>query len=156
MIKPLDEILKYKNKFVIDRFQEFRPDAIEEADLIFDDLKRFLWLVATLSDRKEKGEKVPDLSFAKSMLVMDDMWHAFILWTNFYTEFCDENFGRYLHHPTEMPKYYQNTTVDGMEEEEAMSIFLTEMITCVIEEFGEETAERWFDYYAKYPPSRIY
>ncbi|MFT5766047.1 MAG: hypothetical protein ACI8X3_003485 [Saprospiraceae bacterium] len=156
MIKSLEETLAYKNKFAIDRFKQTRPDAAEEADLIFDDLKRFLWLVATQEERKAKGEEVPDLSFAQSMLVLDDMWHAFILCTNFYTEFCNEYFGNYIHHPTDMPKYIKNTKTDGMEEEEAMSIFLTEMITRVIEEFGEEIAERWFDYYAKYPFSGMH
>jgi hypothetical protein len=156
MIKPLEEILAYKNELAIKRFKQIRPDAAEEADLIFDDLKRFLWLVATQEERKAKGEDVPDLSFAGSMIILDDMWHAFILWTSFYTEFCDEYFGGYIHHPTDMPKYIYNTQADGMAEEEAMSIFLTDMITRVIEEFGEEVAERWFDYYAKYPFSGMH
>ncbi len=156
MIKPLEEILKYENKFVVDRFCQFRPDAKEEVDLIFDDLKRFLWLVATLQERKEKGEEVPDISFSASMIIMDDMWHAFILWTNFYTEFCQENFGKYIHHPTDMPIYYQNHYVDKMEEEEAMGIFLRDMITIIIQELGEEVAQRWFDYYLKYPTSGMH
>jgi hypothetical protein len=30
--------------------------------------------------------------------VADDAWHEFILMTRLYHEFCDEAFGRYLHH----------------------------------------------------------
>lgn len=156
MIKPLEEILEYENKYVIDRFCQFRPDAKEEADLIFDDLKRFLWLVATLEDRKEQGEAVPDISFAASMIIMDDMWHAFVLWTKFYTSFCEDAFGKYIHHPTEMPIFIKNTMEDEMEEEAAMGIFLEGMIACVIEYFDEEVAVRWFDYYLKYPASGMH
>jgi hypothetical protein len=30
--------------------------------------------------------------------VADDLWHAFILYTRHYQKFCDESFGRFLHH----------------------------------------------------------
>lgn len=156
MIKPLEEVLAYKNKFVIDRFKKFRPDAADEAEQIFDDLKRFLWLVATLQEQKAKGAEVPDVSFPVSMIIMDDMWHAFILWTNFYTDFCDKYFGQYLHHPTEMPIFEKNHIKGDMPEEEANDIFLRGMITVVIDVFGETLAQRWFDEYSKYPRAGIH
>ena len=30
--------------------------------------------------------------------VADDLWHAFILYTRHYQQFCDQAFGRFLHH----------------------------------------------------------
>jgi len=152
----LEEVLTYKNKYVIDRFCQLRPDAKDEADLIFDDLKRFLWLVATLEERKKGGISVPDISFSESMIIMDDMWHAFVLWTKFYKEFCEEFFGKFIHHPTEMPVFYKNSVQDKLEEEESMNIFLEGMITVCIEELGETVTKRWFDYYIKYPASGMH
>ncbi len=156
MIKPLEEVLQYKNKHTLKRFKQFRPDAADEADLIFDDLKRFLWQVATLQERKQQGQEVPDISFPISMIIMDDMWHAFILWTDMYTKFCEEYFGQYIHHPTDMPIYYQNHIVDKMPEEEANRIWLQGQVSSTIEFFGEEITQRWFDYYSKYEASGIH
>ncbi len=156
MIKSLEEILYYKNKNVTQRFCQIRPDAKEEVDLIFDDLKRFLWLVATFEERKQKGEQTPDISFSISMIIMDDMWHAFILWTKQYNEFCQQYLGDFVHHPTEMPIYEQNIKVHNLEETEAMNIFLEGMITVCMEELGEEVTQRWFDYYLKYPASGMH
>ncbi len=156
MIKSLEEVLAYKNKNVNHRFCQIRPDAKEEVDLIFDDLKRFLWLVATLEERKQQGEKTPDISFSISMIIMDDMWHAFILWTKQYNDFCQNYLGNFIHHPTEMPIYEQNTTVKNLDESEAMNIFLEGMISVCLEELGEAVTERWFDYYLKYPASGMH
>lgn len=149
MIKPLSKILAYKNDAVIQRFVKFHPEAKEEAELIFDDLKRFLWLVAVMDEKEQKGEEVPDISFSASMLIMDEIWHAFILVTEHYTDFCNTYFGKYIHHPTRMPIFEQNFKKLG--EEESMEIFLNAMITAVVLELDEEVAERWFDYYFKYP-----
>ena len=156
MIKSLEEILAYKNENVIHRFCQIRPDAKEEVEVIFDDLKRFLWLVATLEERKIKGEQTPDISFSKSMIIMDDMWHSFILWTKQYQEFCETYLGRFIHHPTEMPVFEQNTSEQSLNETETMNIFLEGMISTCIEELGEAVAQRWFDDYLKYPASGMH
>lgn len=156
MIKPLEEVLAYKNINVINRFCQIRPDAQEEVNLIFDDLKRFLWLVATLEERKQKGQSTPDLSFSHSMIIMDDMWHAFILWTKQYQAFCQDYLDGYIHHPTEMPIYEENVNKNNLEEAEAMNIFLEGMISVCLEELGEEVTQRWFDYYLKYPASGMH
>ncbi len=156
VIKPLEEVLAYKNENVVARFCQIRPDAKEEVSLIFDDLKRFLWLVATLEERKKQGEITPDISFSASTIIMDDMWHAFILWTKQYEEFCQTYLGNFVHHPTEMPIYQKNTTEKNLDEEAAMNIFLEGMITVCIEELGEEVTQRWFDYYLKYPASGMH
>jgi hypothetical protein len=147
-VKPLDEILAYKNQEVLDRFSKMRPDATAEADLIFDDLKRFLWLVATTEKKRKAGAELPDISFSESMLIIDEMWHAFILYTEYYAAFCDKYLGQFVHHPTAMDKYSANKK--NMSEEEASQIFLRELASLVYDSFGEETVERWFDYYFKY------
>lgn len=147
-MKSLDEILAYKNKAVIDRFTKMCPEATEDAELIFDDLKRFLWLVATTEERRKAGEALPDISFSNSMIIIDEMWHAFILLTEYYADFCQKYLNQFIHHPTAMDKFLANKKT--MPEKEAAEIFLSEMVELVHDTFGTETAERWFDYYFKY------
>lgn len=40
----------------------------------------------------------------------DDLWHEFILSTQLYTDFCNEAFGRYLHHQPAPPETSQSAT----------------------------------------------
>ena len=42
--------------------------------------------------------------------LVDLAWHEFILFTRCYTDFCQANFGRYLHHQpaAESPDHYQD------------------------------------------------
>ena len=32
------------------------------------------------------------------LLILDEVWHTFILYTKDYSQFCLEYFGRYIHH----------------------------------------------------------
>ncbi|MEM1321237.1 MAG: hypothetical protein AAGG75_13360 [Bacteroidota bacterium] len=145
---PLDAILKYQNQAVIQRFITHHPEAAADAELIFDDLKRFLWLNVKLGEEGQRGQPVPDLSFSKSMTIIDEMWHEFILLTEYYAQFCQDWLGQFVHHPTPMPRFEAHRQTQT--EEACMEIFLSELITCVYEHFGQEVAERWFDYYEKY------
>jgi hypothetical protein len=35
--------------------------------------------------------------------IVDEVWHAFILFTSDYAAFCDEVFGRFVHHAPNWP-----------------------------------------------------
>ncbi len=148
-IKPLEEILAYKNTAVVERFKKMSPNAADEAEMIFDDLKRFLWLVATTEEKRKEGTALPDISFSESMIIIDEMWHSFILLTEYYADFCEKYLGQFIHHPTAMDKFEEN--LKSMDREAALEIFLNELVGLVYEELGDETAVRWFDYYFKYP-----
>ena len=150
MIKPLNEILPYQNKYIIKRFMADYKMSMEEADLIVEDMVRFLWLDATMSEKRATDPNVPDISIAHGMFIIDEMWHSFVLLTEMYTNFCVDNFGRYIHHPTKIEKYYRN--LKTMEQEKAFEIFLTELVQCIMEYLGEDVAVRWFDEYHKYIP----
>ena len=52
---------------------------------------RWLWLCGT-------APKEMPLQLTDAMTVIDEMWHAFVLFTNDYTDFCHRHFGRYVHH----------------------------------------------------------
>jgi hypothetical protein len=89
-VVPLEVALEYRNDEVIYRFATTYRVAEEEAEEIFLDTKRWLWLAATT--------KLPQLWMGPSIWIIDEMWHTFILFTADYAAFCERCFGRYLHH----------------------------------------------------------
>ncbi len=153
ILQPLEKVLAYKNDWVLKRFKRacyWFEGTDKEAELIFSDLKRFLWLYAKIEQQRLLNPKLdfPDIGIANNMEIIDEMWHAFILYTQFYTDFCEKYFGIYLHHPVPIEKYVNNVKVLG--NEKADEIFISEMVECVYEEFGDEVTVRWFDEYEKF------
>ncbi len=155
MVKSLEEVLAYQNKNILHRFKQASPwfqGTEADAELIFEDLKRFLWLYATIEEKRRKNPELdlPDISIANAMAVIDEMWHAFILYTDLYIKFCDEYLGAFMHHPVPCEKFIANIKKMGFEE--ANELFVSEMVECIYEYFGEEIAVRWFDGYFKFSP----
>lgn len=77
--------LAYKNNSVVNRIMEEGNFPREEAQEIFDDTLKFLALADT-------GYKLAPAAR------IDLGWHNFILHTVDYAKFCDDNFGRFIHH----------------------------------------------------------
>lgn len=74
---------------VMNKFREVRPDLTpEQEELIFAALKDYFHL-CNLAGRR---------MVAMPSQVVDDAWHAFILFTRGYQQFCHRAFGRFLHH----------------------------------------------------------
>ncbi len=152
MTKPLAEFINYRNLEALSRFEFQYKIAGAEAELIFEDVLNYLWLTATLDDRRQKDPETPDITIWNGMVVLDEMWHCFILVTEQYTDFCNKNFGRYIHHPPPLFKFFVNEKNLGTERSE--EILVEELIPLVYEELGEEVAIRWFDTYTKYAEIR--
>jgi len=155
-MKSLEEVLAYQDPNVFMRFKAAHPEfPKDEAFLnrLFDDLKRFLWLYAKAeSYRMEHPESnLPDIGITESMMIIDEIWHEFVLLTVSYNKFCDENIGFYLHHPPLLTKYRANAKI--MKEKEASEIFVSEMVQTTFDKLGEEIAVRWFDEYMNYQPT---
>jgi hypothetical protein len=47
--------------------------------------------------------------------VADDAWHAFILHTRYYQDFCDKAFGRFLHHTPAEAMSAQTLATEGVQ-----------------------------------------
>lgn len=56
---------------------------------------RFFWLDAL---RQAQGKKT---YFFGPLLILDRLWHCFILHTRAYHRFCETAFGEYYHHDVE-------------------------------------------------------
>lgn len=142
-VPDLAELLKYRHQHTIDRFLKDWKVEREQADAIFEDLLRFLWLSVKLISEGKRA--VPITS---PMGVVDEMWHTFILFTSDYTRFGRDFFGRYLHH---------NPNVDERETDlEAYAEKLRGYCRTVYEYMGRDVMHRWFgEYNEKYSRQKL-
>jgi hypothetical protein len=94
-VRPLEEVLAYRNDRVIDSFTRKFDVARDEAERIFVEALRWLWYIGSSEPTAENPEMhgIDDAIF-----IIDEMWHTFILVTRDYTKFCNDMFGRYIHH----------------------------------------------------------
>lgn len=129
----LSDVLTYKNEDVVDRFLTMYDIEHEEAQKIFTETLKWLWL----------GNKIDGVFIDDSTLIIDEMWHNFILFTQEYEFFCLNNFGRYLHHQPEKRKkkdWYEDTF--NMEEHKNR---LEKLYEGVYDHLGEETLLTWYE-----------
>lgn len=82
----INAIMTYRHAGMIERFQDKLDLSISDATLLFDDVKRFLYLCAIT-----EGHLAPTKQ-------IDEGWHHFILHTKDYAQFCERHFGRMIHH----------------------------------------------------------
>lgn len=82
----LRKVMDYHNEGVVKRISKDTGCDYPEALEIFQDTKRFLYLCGAYGGGLAPSARV------------DDGWHAFILFTKDYMDFCMDYFGKYLHH----------------------------------------------------------
>ena len=154
--KDLDkqELLSENEEIVIQGFMDRYDVNYEEAKEIFDETKKFLELASDLS---QEGE---GLFIDRPLLIIDEMWHTFILHTKQYMSFCYEKFNRFIHHaPTTQKEKvilnerlaFEPATVLKEHEEK-----LKEQYSRIYDKFGPETLLKWYDTWpSKYTPDYI-
>jgi hypothetical protein len=138
----LASVLRYRNARVLDdflaRYRLPRADAQE----LFDDVLRFLWVA-------ERAAALGHESFPilRPQLLLDEMWHTFLLRTRDYERFCARYFGGFCHH-LPAPKRGKQTPLTRDD--------LARVLDLVVAELGMGVAVRWYRTYARrYPPERI-
>ncbi len=80
------QVMNYSNESVVKRISKEVNCTYQEASEIFEDTKRFLYLCGVYGG-----------GFAPALKI-DDGWHAFILHTKDYLDFCINFFERFIHH----------------------------------------------------------
>lgn len=139
---------------IIEAFME-RYDVKEaEAREIFEETKKWLWLA---SKREEHGEAI---FIDRPLLIIDEMWHNFILHTRQYYDFCLNNFKRLIHHrptPVREKRSYNEALLENptkvISEQENR---LKKQYSLVYDNLGPETLVKWYDSIAqKYTPEYI-
>jgi len=140
MLPELESILRYRNPLVIRKFREDHRVDEARANRLFTELMKFLWASQKHSLEKATRPADPSLDFSfglhEEMRALDEMWHCFILCTEDYSEFCQGNFGRYLHH---RPSVWGARLT-----EEEFRVELERYLAYLLELFGAETVGGWF------------
>lgn len=151
--EKLQAILAYKNEDIISRFVDmFEVDEDEdedEAEDIFTETKKFLYVC-----------QIPGLFIPDELLIIDEMWHNFILFTKEYHRFCNQHFGYFFHHlPASKAEKEQQKLLSTAEPEKIKEEFnekLNFIMGHVYDHLGQETLIKWFqEYPVKYSKANI-
>lgn len=96
MSSTLSELLNYKNDKIVAHFCSTHPEySVPEGQMLFEDLLGWMWLN---KQRNLLGKKT---YLFGPLLIIDEMWHSFILHTRDYIDFSMKYFGEYFHHEVE-------------------------------------------------------
>ena len=117
----LEAVMAYHHPGLILRLQDKVGLSPAEAEELFADMKRFLFLAGTVFDPLAPTEKI------------DEAWHNFILFTRDYQRFCRDYFGRFIHHVPVGPD--EIASRDGS--------IIRRTIQAAQEIFGDELSANW-------------
>lgn len=132
----LARVLRFRNRRIIDKFLERYRLPRREAEVLFRDMLMFLWLGSHKA-----------IHIFPAQVLIDEMWHTFILHTKEYDLFCRRFFGRMIHHtPTPRPK--KRGPRSSAETRSALRL-RRRTISAVYDCLGSDVAERWYATYAE-------
>ena len=152
-IRSLDAVLAFESTDVVERFMEHFAVSRDEAKLLFDDTKRWCWLCATATMERRRGlPGVPErLVIDDALIMVDEMWHNFICWTELYSRFCLEFFGFFVHHfPT--PHRVKGQLQEEVRRNPSIQADRRRVrYHYICDKLGKETLVRWYvEYPARY------
>ncbi|MCC5014043.1 MULTISPECIES: hypothetical protein [Legionella] len=129
-LPPLTELLTYKNERVVRYFCHLYPDfSHEKSTQLFQDLLAWMWLNAYRQTNKRSTYLFGPL------LIVDKMWHTFILHTRDYVDFCYRHFNDYFHHHVEPAGFEHHLTAEE----------LADFLQDCFEYLGENWVLRYFN-----------
>ncbi len=146
-MRTLSEVAEYQNSRILNKFRTQFLLSQMETEEIFTELKKFLWLCALRRKEFKIGNiDVPaKLAMHKSMVIIDELWHVFILHTEEYTRFCSLFLDGYIHHSPAASDFSPLT-----DSETALQL------SYIWEKLGEETVVTWYDKFEeKYSPDNL-
>ena len=155
-VKPLDEVLAYKNDEVVHRFARDYKITLAESEEIFLETKRWLWLCASemAAAPNSPVKRIPLLSEAR---VIDLMWHMFVIFTRDYTNFCHASFGFYLHHQPrlrgESEAWEKRVAEDPQAALAEHRARLREAYELIYDRLGHATLKKWCEEFPKRFPA---
>jgi hypothetical protein len=143
----LAQALAYQNEDIVQRFLSEWSIAPEDARILFDDVKRFLFLVEQPDGRHS--------TIHGPLVVLDEMWHNFVLFTKPYTEYCVSLYGHYIHHVPTTHTEIQRLGAELADQPEATRHRIAEQRArqreAIVRHLGVETLLRWYvDYPRKF------
>ncbi len=94
----LTKVMNYNHTGVIHKLVSGHGMTQEEAEQVFEDTKRFLYLTGINPGNSYGPPKKIDIG-----------WHELILHTKDYSAFCEKCFGRFIHHAPNLPGEARDT-----------------------------------------------
>jgi hypothetical protein len=146
----LDEVLAYECSDVVYRFRKTYGITHEESADIFEQVKKWMWLA---HQRRLAGLET-GLSIDIPIVVIDEMWHNFVLFTKEYTAFCKDFFGYYVHHaPTteaeETGHRSHLQSLPRLERMQARKDRMREQYEYIYDHLGKDAFVKWYLEYPK-------
>ncbi len=137
----LEQLLQYRNKHVMERYQKDHPHNKLTAEEAWTELLKFFWLSHKRKHEAQAHPRKLSLKFHcamhQEMKEIDDMWHTFLLFTQDYMQFCFDYFGSYIHHAPNT----ENTVPSGKKYETELKRYLS----YIYDHLGETTLRKWFE-----------
>lgn len=144
-VRPLAETLKYRNPAVLKKFQEAYAVSLRDAEVLFTEVKRWLWLNA----RANLLPGAPKLYVYPEMTAIDEMWHTFLLFTKDYEAFCTRFLGHFVHHVPNTDGRMEHEARQERKDPQLRRQLYEDAIRFICGELGEDTALRWFKTFPK-------
>lgn len=140
---------------IIDGFVSRYNVSIEEAEEILDETKKWLWLAS-----QTQNDDVTGLVMDKPLMIIDEMWHNFILYTKHYQKFCLERLNKFIHHiptPSWAKKDMEILSSDNINSEiDKINEDKYKQLSFIYDKLGPETVIKWYEEYpSKYTPDYI-
>ncbi len=148
----LKEVMSFDDSDVVYRFQKTYGVSKLESEDIFNQVKKFLWLA---NERRFDGLET-GLSIDHPLVVIDEMWHNFILFTTTYSKFCVRFFGYYIHHAPakEKEEYDYRQTLSQIPPKERRNYKMEKkrpQYEYIYDKLGQSTFSKWyFEYPSKF------
>jgi hypothetical protein len=153
----LEDVLAYTNSDVVYRFAKTYGISREQSEEIFEQVKKWLWL----GHQQRLAGMTKGLSIDLPLVVIDEMWHNFVLFTREYTAFCTHYFGYYLHHAP-VTEAEDNESAHGLgamtiaEHVQARKQELRPQYEYIYDQLGKDTFTKWYLEYPKvYGPQAL-
>jgi len=152
----LEEALDFENgSVVIEGFMTRYNVSQEEAERIFNETKKWLWLAAKASDEEKFS-----LSIDKPLEIIDEMWHNFILHTKQYHKYCLEKFRKFIHHEPTPEKvkvdFQHKISVNPSTEIKEWKERYQKQLSYIYDNLGAETVIKWYEELpSKYTPAYL-
>jgi hypothetical protein len=147
--KTLAETLEYRNPAVVARFAEAWPVSVPDAEDVFAETLRWLWLGDRI--RSDETRASFALVITPGLRIIDEMWHTFLLFTREYRSFCQDHFGAFLDHgPTTVEEHAQAAADRARDPQGYMAGYaanLRAQCLFVCAELGAATAQKWYGTY---------
>ncbi|HEY5934835.1 MAG TPA: hypothetical protein VIU61_09375 [Kofleriaceae bacterium] len=143
-IVSLERALAFEGPDIVADFHAKYRVARDEAEALFEDVKKWVWACALAHEQGARVAMVID----DRLLVLDYMWHTFVLFTREYHAYCTAIGGPFIHHaPTTLAEHHGARKRALRDPEAFQRKQLAErrrLYGFLFDHLGEDTVRRWF------------